>query len=662
MSTFYVTGGTLRHDAPSYVERQADRAIFEGLLKGEFCYVLTSRQMGKSSLMVRTVNRLRHRGFHVAAVDLTAIGLNLTPEQWYDGLATRIGRQLRLEDPLEQFWIAQQRLNPLQRFMASLQEIVLPQMRQEHDDGRIIIFIDEIDTVRSLPFSTDEFFSAIRECYNRRSSEPEFNRLTFCLLGVAAPTELIRDNRTTPFNIGQRIELTDFTREEALPLAKGLVPFTQGCAKDKEALTDPQQTSMELLDRVLYWTSGHPYLTQRLCRAITETECPDGTRNEALVDSLCHNLFVCPRARERDDNLIFVRERLLRSEAHLDTLLSLYEQVRNGSAIPDDENNDAINHLRLAGIIRAEHGLLQIRNRIYHHVFDQSWIEITRPDAELEMTNGDRLRIKGGTCTIGRAPTNEIVLADDKVSRRHALIQTQQRNEFWLIDLGSSNGTFLNGRRVTHPVLLCDQDLIEMGPFKMIFHQSDSPGTSISEDTASEGNNGHDHLVPCWMLLCDVDASTHLVYRPGDTRFRTAAKEQWPGSCRDVVKSNGAHFARFPGDGFLAYWPEANRPVHSIVLALHALKTLQLRISPSFRMILHYGAVAMETTALVDDQNLTGQDARFVLAMDQVAGSLGEPCFISEPARNKLKAHLSATVSGRHSLQGFEGQFLFFRI
>jgi hypothetical protein len=49
-STFYVTGGTLRHDAPSYVERQADKDLLDGLLKGEFCYVLTSRQMGKSSL------------------------------------------------------------------------------------------------------------------------------------------------------------------------------------------------------------------------------------------------------------------------------------------------------------------------------------------------------------------------------------------------------------------------------------------------------------------------------------------------------------------------------------------------------------------------------------------------------------------------------------
>ena len=80
-ASFYITGGTLRYDAPCYVERQADKDLFAGLVQGEYCYVLTSRQMGKSSLMVHTANRLRQQGIHVANWDLTAIGQNLTPDQ-----------------------------------------------------------------------------------------------------------------------------------------------------------------------------------------------------------------------------------------------------------------------------------------------------------------------------------------------------------------------------------------------------------------------------------------------------------------------------------------------------------------------------------------------------------------------------------------------------
>src|SRR5207244_8582250 len=130
MDSFYVTGGTLRHDTPSYVERQADKDLYEGLQRGEFCYVLTSRQMGKSSLMVRTAARLREEGVQVAVLDLTAIGQNLSPEQWYGGLLRRLGRQLDpsgdLEDELDDFWLDQDRFGPLQRWMAALEQVVLP--------------------------------------------------------------------------------------------------------------------------------------------------------------------------------------------------------------------------------------------------------------------------------------------------------------------------------------------------------------------------------------------------------------------------------------------------------------------------------------------------------------------------------------------------------
>src|SRR5262249_34215832 len=120
----------------------------------------------------------------------------------------------------------------------------------------LVIFIDEIDTVRSLGFSTDEFFAAIRECYNRRTLDPELNRLAFCLLGVASPTDLIRDVRMTPFNIGRRIELTDFTGAEAAPLAIGLLISTspRGSPTEAQRRQEGKADSEHLLRRVLYWT------------------------------------------------------------------------------------------------------------------------------------------------------------------------------------------------------------------------------------------------------------------------------------------------------------------------------------------------------------------------------------------------------------------------
>src|SRR5439155_21191333 len=111
-TSFYVTGGTLRQDAPSYVERQADKDLYDGLTRGEFCYVLTSRQMGKSSLMVHTAARLREAGTKVVVLDLTAIGQNLSSEQWYGGLLRRVGLQLDPsgdpEEELDDLWFEQE--------------------------------------------------------------------------------------------------------------------------------------------------------------------------------------------------------------------------------------------------------------------------------------------------------------------------------------------------------------------------------------------------------------------------------------------------------------------------------------------------------------------------------------------------------------------------
>ena len=126
--SFFVTGGTLSTSATSYVVRQADTVLYGLLLAGEFCYLLNSRQMGKSSLMVRTAERHKSDGIHVAILDLTTIGQNITPEQWYDGLLLRLGRQLEIEDELDAFNQSNQKIGPPRRWQEALTQIVLPSL------------------------------------------------------------------------------------------------------------------------------------------------------------------------------------------------------------------------------------------------------------------------------------------------------------------------------------------------------------------------------------------------------------------------------------------------------------------------------------------------------------------------------------------------------
>lgn len=380
---FYITGGSLPDDAPSYVERQADHDLLGALRRGQYCYVLDSRQVGKSSLMVRAAAQMRKDAARVVVLDLSGYGQNVSPEQWYFGMLFALADQLRLEDEMEAFWISHANLGLVQRWIEAIRQIALGSA-----SGPLVIFVDEIDAVKSLPFSVDEFFAAIRECYNRRAQNPAFNRLTFCLIGVATPSELIRNPHTTPFNIGQRIVLEDFRAQEAAPLAIGLLKPGQGRRADSETPGQLEARRHALLRRVLHWTGGHPYLTQRLCQAAAERRdlrAPDD------VDSVCHTLFLSLQARETDDNLTFARRRLRGDsdrEAERTATLKLYDNVlRRQARVSNDPNNPLVSTLLLCGVVHAvdrrSRSVLQVRNRIYAAVFDRNWVRDNLPDAEL---------------------------------------------------------------------------------------------------------------------------------------------------------------------------------------------------------------------------------------------------------------------------------------
>ena len=220
---------------------------------------------------------------------------------------------------------------------------------------RLVVFVDEIDTTLRLDF-TDDFFAAIRFLYQNRAADPALQRLSFVLIGVATPGDLIKDTTRTPFNIGHRIELTDFTLDEASPLAKHL--------------SVPAAFGRELIGWILRWTAGHPYLTLRAVRSLAEAPPPVWTA--AAVDQRIRDLFLRAGA-DSDSNLQFVRDMLTKKAFNREAVLRTYRNIRRGERVPDKELDQVASWLKLSGVVCRRDGVLRVRNAVYEHVFDEQW-------------------------------------------------------------------------------------------------------------------------------------------------------------------------------------------------------------------------------------------------------------------------------------------------
>ncbi|NEQ70424.1 MAG: hypothetical protein F6K21_34020 [Symploca sp. SIO2D2] len=361
----YQVGGSLERDAPSYVVRQADEEFYQALRRGEFCYVLNSRQMGKSSLRVRVMQRLQAEGFACGVIDITSIGSHdITPAQWYLSFVRRLARSLRLKKTREvEKWWNEHHGSPVDRLSEFIEEELLGKIEQ-----KIIVFIDEIDSILKLGFK-DDFFALIRASYNQRAENPEYLRLTFALLGVATPSDLIQDRNRTPFNVGKAIDLPGFQLQEVQPLVKGL----------EGKLNHPQ----EVLKEILAWTGGQPFLTQKLCNLVVKNRDDDKLFPSALpvVERIVTSRIIENwEAQDEPEHLKTIRDRILQNEQRAGVLLGLYQQILTRASsqpgIAADGSSEQT-ELRLSGLVVQQQGKLRVYNRIYQQVFNQDWVKQT---------------------------------------------------------------------------------------------------------------------------------------------------------------------------------------------------------------------------------------------------------------------------------------------
>lgn len=205
------------------------------------------------------------------------------------------------------------------------------------------------------------------------------------------------------------------------------------------------------------------------------------------------------------------------------------------------------------------------------------------PYLALKTGSGDRqLSLVGGNYwTVGRGDDNNFVLPDRWISRNHAMLQSTDNGKFYLIDLGSRNGTFVNGRRVSVPVILHDGDLLTFGQTELRFF---SPvDASLAGDITLGGSRSRDATATAMLhvrqlisvMVVDIRDFT-VMTRQTDEKIHSEAIGTWFRRAGEIIGQYGSWVDKYIGDAVMAVWihgPEGADDA-SIAKILRAVSTL----------------------------------------------------------------------------------------
>ncbi len=350
---FFMTGSPLPAGAPSYIEREADEQLYRAIRAGKVCTVFGPHHIGKSSLAIHTAARLQTEAHATVIVNLSD-ATDTDSESLYLLLLKRINQRVNIRGKVSDWWNTQPDAPFNRRFIDFLETRTLT-----HLPNRLVIFIDGINAPVNQTFF-ENLLSTLQQIYDDRAHNRILQKLSFVLLGVTTPSNLVRPKTPCPLTAVEAIVLPDFTPAQARQFRQG---FPQASAAKQAAV----------VDRILYWTNGHPYLTQKLAQTIAAMW--DNHWNDERIDAQVKRIFLSPTVNQ-DANLKQVNEMLALFSGRR-RLLAAYRHIQqDASAVTPAPIADK---LRLLGLARQENGALAPRNAIYRQAFDAAWAEKQMP-------------------------------------------------------------------------------------------------------------------------------------------------------------------------------------------------------------------------------------------------------------------------------------------
>lgn len=327
-----------------YVERSADRQLREVITgMGRPGYILVARQMGKTNLLLNARRTLENSDLLFVYVDLST---KVTSLNRYYGLLIETAANVHPKLAAKIGIVVKDEYTP-QEFEAVLRSILLAYA------GRIVFVLDEIDSLANHEYS-DLIFSQIRSMYFARSNYSEYNRLTYILSGVAEPSDLIKDKNVSPFNIGEKIYLNDFSADEVAVFLR------------KAGLT----LQSDVVDKIFSWAGGNPRMTWDICSEIEIALEGGESVTSAEIDSIIDRIYLTNFDRPPVDHI----RTIVQSDREIRTAVT---KLISGdvSSVPDKIRN----RLYLAGIIGMQSAAtvtrpLRIKNRVLEKTLSSNWL------------------------------------------------------------------------------------------------------------------------------------------------------------------------------------------------------------------------------------------------------------------------------------------------
>lgn len=283
------------------------------------------------------------------------------------------------------------------------------------------------------------------------------------------------------------------------------------------------------------------------------------------------------------------------------------------------------------------------------------------PESEATLEYQGRSLVLDPPFTIGRSKSCALSVDDPQASREHVMIVREQRSGQWLLsDLSSTNGTYLNGRRVVGTERLKANDSFSIGKlvftFRLAGEPAFEPATTLAARTIISIEK-HRY----WLVLADVRDSTRLAQKLPHAEASLKIR-QWIDECRPLLEPARCAINEYLGDGFLAVCRERQTTPEAIVCLLHQLGALRSETGLNFRVVAHCGELQTGAGVSSGVEKLSGPELNFLFKSEKAVSKLGRRINVSEAAFEKLGRPVKFEKVGEVRLDGFEGSHTFYAL